>query len=167
MIFTRDFVTRENYWQFASLVTQKSLFTVTHALFFIACGNSLLPYYFCYWLSTQQKKHWYIYHWSLSIITHTIYNGRPHGICFPVNRFRPIWPYCSVLFHQRCGHQMVAPVWVEKPWRRRVKVSSEYIKSDDKVLLKSNTKLCSYFIGCIVYAQPEPKDYNTDGSQQT
>ena len=34
--FTRDFVTRENYWQIASLVTQKSLFTVTHALFFIA-----------------------------------------------------------------------------------------------------------------------------------
>ena len=35
MIFTHDFVTRENYWQIASLVTQKSLFTVTHALFFI------------------------------------------------------------------------------------------------------------------------------------
>ena len=33
---TRDFVTRENYWQMASLVTQKSLFTVTHALFFIS-----------------------------------------------------------------------------------------------------------------------------------
>ena len=28
-------VTRENYWQIASLVTQKSLFTVTHALFYI------------------------------------------------------------------------------------------------------------------------------------
>ena len=36
MIFTRDFVTRENHWQIASLVTQKSLFTVTHALFFIS-----------------------------------------------------------------------------------------------------------------------------------
>ena len=36
MIFTRDFVTRENYWQIASLVTQKSLFTVTHALFFMS-----------------------------------------------------------------------------------------------------------------------------------
>ena len=36
MIFTRDFVTRENYWQITSLVTQKSLFTVTHALFFIS-----------------------------------------------------------------------------------------------------------------------------------
>ena len=34
MIFTRD--DRENYWQIASLVTQKSLFTVTHALFFIS-----------------------------------------------------------------------------------------------------------------------------------
>ena len=36
MIFTRDFVTRENYWQIASLVTQKSLFMVTHALFLIS-----------------------------------------------------------------------------------------------------------------------------------
>ena len=36
MIFTRDFVTRENHWQIASLVTQKSLITVTHALFFIS-----------------------------------------------------------------------------------------------------------------------------------
>ena len=36
MIFTRDFVTRENHWRIASLVTPKSLFTVTHALFFIS-----------------------------------------------------------------------------------------------------------------------------------
>ena len=36
MIFTRDFVTRENHWQIASLVTQKSLYTITHALFFIS-----------------------------------------------------------------------------------------------------------------------------------
>ena len=36
MIFTLDFITRENHWQIASLVTQKSLFTVTHALFFIS-----------------------------------------------------------------------------------------------------------------------------------
>ena len=36
MIFTRGFVTRENHWQIASLVIQKSLFTVTHALFFIS-----------------------------------------------------------------------------------------------------------------------------------
>ena len=35
MIFTRDFVTRENHWQIASLVNQKSLFTVTYALFII------------------------------------------------------------------------------------------------------------------------------------
>ena len=33
IIFTRDFVTRENYWQIASLVTQKSSFAVTHELF--------------------------------------------------------------------------------------------------------------------------------------
>ena len=31
--FNRYFVTRENHWQIASLVTQKSIFTVTHALF--------------------------------------------------------------------------------------------------------------------------------------
>ena len=30
------FVTRENHWQIASLVTQKPLFTVTHSLFFIS-----------------------------------------------------------------------------------------------------------------------------------
>ena len=36
MIFTSNFVTRENHWQIASRVTQKSLFTVTHALFFIS-----------------------------------------------------------------------------------------------------------------------------------
>ena len=49
MIFTRDFVTRENNWHIASLVTLKSLFTVTHALLFMyysimpCCkrGNSL------------------------------------------------------------------------------------------------------------------------------
>ena len=37
MIFTRDFVTHENHWKIASLVTQKSLLTVTHALFLISC----------------------------------------------------------------------------------------------------------------------------------
>ena len=49
MIFTRDFVTRENYWQIASLVTQKSLFTVTYALFFIC-----LIGYHC--LQVQKKR---------------------------------------------------------------------------------------------------------------
>ena len=33
--FTCDFVTHENHWQIAPLVTQKSLFMVTHALFCI------------------------------------------------------------------------------------------------------------------------------------
>ena len=37
MIFTCDFVARENNWQIASLVNQKLLFTVTHALFFTSC----------------------------------------------------------------------------------------------------------------------------------
>ena len=39
MIFTRDFVTRENHWQITPLVTKKSLFTITHALFFILCES--------------------------------------------------------------------------------------------------------------------------------
>ena len=41
--FTRDCVTRENYWQIASLVTQKSSFTVTHALFFISYEVGTVP----------------------------------------------------------------------------------------------------------------------------
>ena len=41
MILTRDFVIHENYWQIASLVTQKALFTATHALFYICL---ILPY---------------------------------------------------------------------------------------------------------------------------
>ena len=36
MSFTYDFVTRENHWWIASLMTQKSLFMVTNALFFIS-----------------------------------------------------------------------------------------------------------------------------------
>ena len=39
MIFTRDFVTCENHWQIASVVTQKLLFTVTHASSFISSTN--------------------------------------------------------------------------------------------------------------------------------
>ena len=35
MIFTCDFVIRDNHWQVASFVTPKSLFTVTHALLYI------------------------------------------------------------------------------------------------------------------------------------
>ena len=36
MILTRDFITCENHCQITSLMTKKSLFTVTHALFFIS-----------------------------------------------------------------------------------------------------------------------------------
>ena len=39
MIFTRDCVTRENHCRIASHVTKEPLFTVTHALSFISCGN--------------------------------------------------------------------------------------------------------------------------------
>ena len=42
---TRDAicVTREHNWQIASLVTPKSLFTVTHALFFIYLSSTTVP----------------------------------------------------------------------------------------------------------------------------
>ena len=36
MIFTCDFVTHESHWQITSLETKKSLFKVTHALFYIS-----------------------------------------------------------------------------------------------------------------------------------
>ena len=45
MIFTRDFVTRENHCRIASLVTKKSLFTVTHAeysLYLVAEQESVI-----------------------------------------------------------------------------------------------------------------------------
>ena len=36
MIFTRDFITRENHCRIASLMTEKSLYMVTHVLFRIS-----------------------------------------------------------------------------------------------------------------------------------
>ena len=45
LIFTRDFVTRENHWQITPIVTKKSLFTVTHALFFISLPDKELGTY--------------------------------------------------------------------------------------------------------------------------
>ena len=53
MIFTRDFVTRENHCQITSLVTKKSLFTVTHALFFI---SYLTLYVGCNYISMLELK---------------------------------------------------------------------------------------------------------------
>ena len=44
MIFTRDFITRENLWQITPLLTQKSLFMVTHALFFIYYNSVQFQY---------------------------------------------------------------------------------------------------------------------------
>ena len=52
MIFTRDFVTRENHCQITSLVTKKLLFTVTHALFFI---YNLATIVFCIFISGLMK----------------------------------------------------------------------------------------------------------------
>ena len=55
MIFTRDFVTNQNYRQIASLVTQVSLFTVTHALFFISPHWHFL-YLSLYWIRAQIER---------------------------------------------------------------------------------------------------------------
>ena len=53
-IFTRDFVTRENHWQITSLVTKKSLFTVTKALF------SLSLYVYIYAYRKRERDHFNI-----------------------------------------------------------------------------------------------------------
>ena len=89
MIFTRDFVTRENDWQIASLVTQKSLFTVTHALFFIYCIVSYCfvlycitstfvvvysPYYFFIYLEIRYHVHvWHVVKFILLKFSQTQY----------------------------------------------------------------------------------------------
>ena len=65
MIFTRDFITRENHWQIASLVTQKSLFTVTHALLFISFPNfNGCTVEVCEWVSN------FIPNFTMDIITY-------------------------------------------------------------------------------------------------
>ena len=58
-IFTADGICqRKNYWQIVSLMTQKSLFTATHALFFI---SPLLPHWiYCslalrHWTAVERK----------------------------------------------------------------------------------------------------------------
>ena len=61
MIFTRDFVTRENDGQIASLVTQKSLFMVTHALLFISCSSIMKDFNYPNHLSADQEKKKYQY----------------------------------------------------------------------------------------------------------
>ena len=43
LIFSRDFVTRENHWQITPLVTKNSLFTVTHALFVMSLITGIFP----------------------------------------------------------------------------------------------------------------------------
>ena len=50
MIFTSDEVMSENYWQIASRVTQKSLFTVTNVLFYFL--HAIL----CPWTNDSAKK---------------------------------------------------------------------------------------------------------------
>ena len=64
MIFTRDFVTRENYSQIPSLVTKKSLFTVTHALFIISF--MLTKWHYWKW-SIRSAKNWWPLNW---VFTH-------------------------------------------------------------------------------------------------
>ena len=43
MIFTRDCITRENHWRITSLVTTKSLFTLSHTLFYFLHAYQTLP----------------------------------------------------------------------------------------------------------------------------
>ena len=50
IIFTSDEVTSENYWQIASRVTQKLLFTITNVLFY------LLHVIWCPWTQNSAKK---------------------------------------------------------------------------------------------------------------
>ena len=80
---------RENYWQIVSLVTQKSLFTVIHALFFIdlakRMGTRLVapimvavetyPFIWCEYLECHTAYHCYhrICPWSISWKIHRTY----------------------------------------------------------------------------------------------
>ena len=81
MIFTRDFVTREKHRQIASLVTQKLLLAVTHALFFI----SHIPDIFGHWLhfegvnpqyDSAQRKSWYA---KIMLYQVLLFNSSPSG----------------------------------------------------------------------------------------
>ena len=59
MIFIRDFVTRENHSQITSLVTKKSLFTVTHALFFISTDIDIAIHLIVSQLSGHYDTGWF------------------------------------------------------------------------------------------------------------
>ena len=113
MIFTRDFVTRENYWQIASLVTQKSLFTATHASFFISWIR-IVSFWFIFrwprvqWVSTgsdnglvlkQATRHYLTWRW-LSSLMH-ICVMRPWWVMHLIIIWRapsPVVPCQSVVF---------------------------------------------------------------------
>ena len=76
MIITLDFITRENIWQIASLVTPKSLFTVTHALFFISPVHSKWRYCSLAQSHQHQLHRWSIYRYLLFDFNCALAQGR-------------------------------------------------------------------------------------------
>ena len=77
MIFTRDFVTRENHCRIASLVTKKSLFTVTHALFFISLTN--FENYF--WIACLSY-----FYTPISVVSHTFIGSSDLKLLWSIGR---------------------------------------------------------------------------------
>ena len=137
MIFTRDFVTRENHWQIASLVTQKSLFTVTHALFFIS-----------WWRHDMEMLSTLL---ALCEGNPLVASGSPHKgsamqkdlmfslmlawtSCHTVN-LRVIWDAMALMWHHcnnlslllnwHWGNHLIAPALVKQPWRIWINKSHE------------------------------------------
>ena len=87
MILTHDFVIRENHWQIASLVTQKSLFTVTHAVFFIYCH----AVYRCNTTNIRMKYVVFILFGMQYIEKSYMTKGaRSHGLCAPISVIKVI-----------------------------------------------------------------------------
>ena len=105
-------VTRENHWQIASIVTQKSLFTVTHALFFmhfhVSRGGRVFP---------QLSRI------GVELIRRT---GCPAVVCMVQGRLVAAEyhsrhsDWCPRLtYHHRCRRRMLAdmpPNWDHQHW---------------------------------------------------
>ena len=170
MIFTRDFVTRENHWQITPLVTKKSLFTVTHALFFISCIHlpssvalrcwTLWNYYSWGRVFNAENP---LGHWQLVPPASLQYIRRNmHTVfallCFVVVIHWLIFPYPSGLLHWHCGNLTIAPVPAKQPWWIWIDTSCEFIMNDCITTTKQSTtqpcaNLLGYFMGYTVLKQ--------------
>ena len=108
-----------NYWQIASLVTQKSLFVVTHALFFIcmlmdsviiACGNRLLQ---CY--RKTFMVHQTFVRWTLYILFKIVKSLIRHlGLAMEMSDMTDV-------FHEHCLSSLLKRCWpinIWTPWSR-------------------------------------------------